>query len=75
MIALDGGNFAPGITLTINNVPVSYVVVDCMNINVPVLSLPVPVQGQPMTFHLCNGPVCKSSAIPVLEAVTGLAAS
>ncbi len=73
VIALDGGNYAPGVTLTINNVAVAFVVVDCQNINVPVLSLPVPVQGQPMTFQACNGGVCQQSAIPVLEAVSGVA--
>lgn len=73
-IALDGGNFAPGVTLTINNVAVPFVVVDCSNIDVPVLTLPIPVQGQPMTFQVCNGPICQQESIPIVPGVTGFAA-
>lgn len=67
VIAIVGGNFAPGITLTINNTAVPFTVDDCASISIPVLTLPAPLQGQPMTFQLCNGPVCEQESIPVVS--------
>ncbi len=60
LIEINGGNFAPGITMTMNNQAVPFTVNLCTKISIPVATVPGLGQGQPVTIQLCNGSVCDS---------------
>lgn len=75
VIEINGGNYAPGITLTINNLAAPFTIDSCIKISVPVITVPGLGQGQPVTVQLCNGPICASTVILPTTAPENFAAT
>jgi hypothetical protein len=75
IIELNGGNFAPGLTLTMNTLPVPFTVNSCTKISIPVVTVPGLGQGQPVTIEVCNGTVCQQSVMLPVTTPTSFGAS
>jgi len=67
-LLFSGGNFAPGMTVTVDGAVIPFTRDSCVLFTVPVINIPTAVQGVSVPFEICNGTVCTSYLLVPISA-------